>query len=52
MDDFGGAVTPGSAGFSEGGVADYKGYLRRNLGERVEVVAEGLRVIELAMKDF
>ncbi|KAF5599562.1 transaminase type I [Fusarium pseudoanthophilum] len=52
IDDFGVAVTPASAGFSEGGVADYKGYLRLSLGERVEVVAEGLRVIELAMKDF
>ncbi|KAL5605834.1 hypothetical protein FOVSG1_005981 [Fusarium oxysporum f. sp. vasinfectum] len=50
--DFGVAVIPASAGFSEEGVADYKGYLRLSLGQRVEAVAEGLRVIELAIQDF
>ncbi|CCT73181.1 related to transaminase type I [Fusarium fujikuroi IMI 58289] len=52
IQDFGVAVIPASAGFSEEGVADYKGYLRLSLGQRVEAVAEGLRAIQLAIQDF
>lgn len=52
IQDFGVAVIPASAGFSEEGVADYEGYLRLSLGQRVEAVAEGLRAIELAIQDF
>lgn len=52
IQEFGVAVIPASAGFSEEGVADYKGYLRLSLGQRVEAVAEGLRVIELAIQDL
>ncbi|KAK2671394.1 Pyridoxal phosphate-dependent transferase, major domain [Fusarium oxysporum f. sp. vasinfectum] len=52
IEEFGVAVIPASAGFSEEGVADYKGYLRLSLGQRVEAVAEGLRAIELAIQDF
>ncbi|KAF5696479.1 transaminase type I [Fusarium mundagurra] len=52
IEDFGVAVIPASAGFSEEGVADYKGYLRLSLGQRVEAVAEGLRAIESAIQGF
>ncbi|KAF9773964.1 hypothetical protein IL306_008101 [Fusarium sp. DS 682] len=52
INEFGIAVIPAGAGFSEDGVADYKGYLRLNLGQRVEVVAEGLKIIEQAMQDL
>jgi aspartate/methionine/tyrosine aminotransferase len=50
VDEFGVAVIPAGAGFSEEGIADYRGYLRLNLGQRVGVVAEGLRIIETAMQ--
>ncbi|KAF4953274.1 hypothetical protein FGADI_6140 [Fusarium gaditjirri] len=52
IQDFGVAVIPASAGFTEEGVADYKGYLRLSLGQRVDAVAEGLRGIELAIQDL
>ncbi|KAG5790274.1 hypothetical protein H9Q69_010655 [Fusarium xylarioides] len=52
IDGFGVAAIPATAGFSEEGVADYKGYLRLSLGQRVEAVAEGLRVIQSAIQDF
>ncbi|KAI1033322.1 hypothetical protein LB503_008438 [Fusarium chuoi] len=52
IQDFGVAVIPAGAGFSEEGVADYKGYLRLSLGQRVEAVAGGLGAIELAIQDL
>ncbi|KAF5661202.1 type I transaminase [Fusarium heterosporum] len=52
IDEFGLSVIPARAGFSEEGVADFRGYLRFNLGQRTEVVIEGLRMIESAMKDL
>ncbi|KAF4452212.1 hypothetical protein F53441_4952 [Fusarium austroafricanum] len=52
VSEFGVGVIPASKGFSEEGVADYKGYLRFNLSQKVEVVAEGLRLIEQAIQDI
>ncbi|KAF5545694.1 aspartate aminotransferase [Fusarium napiforme] len=52
INDFGVAVISAGAGFREEEVADYKGYLRLSLGQRVETVAEGSRIIELAMQSL
>ncbi|KAF4972887.1 hypothetical protein FSARC_658 [Fusarium sarcochroum] len=52
VDDAGVSVIPCSSGFSEESVGDYKGFLRLNLSQKTETVAEGIKIIELAIRNL